>query len=116
MISSPQPSSSLSPPSSAAVAPTLHDLISERVVLDTQGPLIYIGTLIHFDERGYWLTDADVHDRHDGHAGKELYVLESHLLEQAGTRNVNRKRVFVERHAVVSISRLADVVADGDGA
>lgn len=88
----------------------LDAFLHKRVVLDTQGPLIYIGLLEQHDERGYWLRDADVHDRHDGHSGKEVYVNLARELEKSGTRNVNRKRVFVERHAIVSISALEDVV------
>lgn len=92
--------------------PSLEMYIGRRVVLDTQGPLIYIGRLEAFDERGYWLTDADVHDRHDGHSGKERYINEAHELEKTGSRHVNRRRVFVERQAVVSVSALEDVVAE----
>lgn len=93
--------------------PTLDEFLGQRVVLDTQGPLLYIGQLVAWDERGYWLADADVHDRAEGHSGKEEYVNDAHLLERAGTRHINRRRVFVERSAVVSVSALADVVADG---
>ena len=89
-------------------------LLNQRVVLDTQGPMIYIGTLASFDDRGYWLLDADVHDRSDGHSPKEVYVNEARELEQAGGRRANRRRVFVERHAVVSLSALADVVPDDE--
>jgi esterase/lipase superfamily enzyme len=85
---------------------TLDTLIGKPVVLDTAGPLLYIGTLERLDREGYWLTDADVHDRHDGHASKELYVLEAKL---HGVRP-NRKRVFVMRAEVVSLSLLEDVV------
>ncbi len=98
--------------------PALDDLCGRRVVLDTQGPLVYIGQLLACDERGYWLTDADVHDRTEGHSTKERYVNEAYLLERSGTRQVNRRRVFVERNAVVSVSALDDVVVDeqaGDG-
>ncbi len=91
--------------------PSLDEFINRRVVLDTQGPLLYIGQLAAWDERGYWLADADVHDRHDGHASKEEYTNTAHSLDQAGERHVNRRRVFVERHAVVSVSALDDVVS-----
>lgn len=91
----------------------LEHLVDKRVVLDTQGPLIYIGTLAALDERGYLLTDADVHDRSDGHSSKEHYICEAVELERSGTRRTNRRRVFVERAAVISVSALADVV-DGD--
>ncbi len=90
-------------------SPNLTDYVNRRVVLDTQGPLLYIGTLIAHDERGYWLADADVHDRNDGHSGKEVYISRASELERTGVRNVNRRRVFVDRQAVVSLSGLDDV-------
>ena len=76
-----------------------------KVVLDTQGPLLYVGRLHAFDSETIVLHDADVHDRNDGAAGKELYVLEA---KTTGIR-VNRRRVFVRRCDVVSISALDDV-------
>ena len=91
---------------------SLDVLVNRRVVLDTQGAMIYIGCLVSYDERGYWLTDADVHDRNDGHSSKELYVNQAHELERTGVRRTNRRRVFVERHAIISISALDDVVSD----
>jgi hypothetical protein len=92
----------------------LETFLRQRVVLDTQGPLVFIGTLAAVEERGYWLTDADVHDRNDGHSTKEVYVSNARELEKGGSRNVNRRRVFVERSVVASISALADVVFDAD--
>jgi small nuclear ribonucleoprotein (snRNP)-like protein len=92
--------------------PSLDDLLKQRVVLDTQGPMIYIGRLEAYDEHGYWLTDADVHDRNDGHSTKEVYVNQAHELEATGVRRTNRRRVFVERRAIISISALDDVVTD----
>lgn len=94
-------------------ASSLDEFLDRRVVLDTQGPLLYIGRLVAWDDRGYWLADADVHDCHDGHASKEEYANTAHMLDQTGARHINRRRVFVERHAVVSISALDDVVTDG---
>ena len=90
---------------------SLDSYLNRRVVLDTQGPLTYIGLLEAYDDRGYWLAEADVHDRHDGHSTKEAYISQVRELEKVGSRNVNRRRVFVERHCVVSVSALDDVVA-----
>jgi hypothetical protein len=84
--------------------------VDQRVVLDTSGPMIYIGVLEAADERGYWLIDADVHDRSDGHSTKEEYVSESLDLARGDAVRINRKRVFVERHSVISVSALEDVV------
>ena len=93
--------------------PALADFLGRRVVLDTQGPLMYIGQLEALDDRGYWLTEADVRDRSDGHSTKEEYINDARLLDRAGARHTNRRRVFVERSAIVSISALDDIVADG---
>ena len=90
--------------------PSLDMFVGLRVVLDTPGPMIYIGQLEAHDERGYWLLDADVHDRSDGHSTKEKYVSESLELERSGSRRTNRRRVFVERQAVISVSALDDIV------
>jgi hypothetical protein len=72
--------------------------------------MIYVGRLEAHDQRGYWLLDADVHDRTDGHSTKEEYVSESLEMERAGVPRTNRRRVFVDRQAVISISALDDVV------
>jgi len=98
---------------------TLERFLQQRVVLDTSGPWLYIGRLTQVDEQGYWLADSDVHDRSDGHSTKEMYVNDARALEAQGVRRVNRRLVFVDRRAVVSVSALADVVVeeqDGDGA
>lgn len=92
--------------------PSLQALIDQRVVLDTAGPMIYIGKLAACDDRGYWLRDADVHDRSDGHSTKEEYVNRAVELAAAGTLRINRRQVFVERHHVISVSALADVVSE----
>jgi hypothetical protein len=89
---------------------SLDSFVGRRVVLDTAGPLIYVGTLEAHDERGYWLTDTDMHDRTEGHSTKEEYVSESRELERADTPRMNRRRVFVDRQAVVSISALEDII------
>lgn len=83
-----------------------------RVVLDTGVTMVYIGRLEAYDERGYWLVEADVHDRAEGHSTKEEYVNRARELDGAGTRRSNRRRVFVERTFVVSISALSDVVLE----
>jgi hypothetical protein len=90
----------------------LQEFVQHVVVLNTQGPLLYIGRLVALDERGYWLEAADVHDRTEGHATNEQYVNDACLLEREGVRHVNRRRVFVERTAIVSVSALHDVVTD----
>lgn len=93
--------------------PSLDDYLQRRVVLDTHGAMLFIGQLEAVDERGYWLTDADVHDRDEAHSSNEEYVNDACLLERSGARHANRRRVFVERTAVVCVSALDDVLADG---
>lgn len=84
----------------------LSNLVGQEVVLDTAGPMVYLGTLDEATPEGYWLSEADVHDRSEGQASKELYIIEAQV---HGIR-ANRKRVFVLASTVVSLSRLADIV------
>lgn len=86
----------------------LQEFLGETVVLDTAGTIVYIGTLRTITAGGLWLEHADVHDCSDGHANKELYVHEAKI---EGVRT-NRRRVFVMRPAIISVSRLADVVQE----
>lgn len=82
--------------------------IGQPVVLDTAGPIVFLGTLRGVHREGFWLDNADVHDRGDGHATKELYVCEA---RQHGIR-AGRQLVFVYRACVISASRLSDVIVD----
>ncbi len=81
-------------------------LRSQMVVLDTGGPMVYLGQLVEVTESAFVLADADVHDARDGHATNETYVSEA---RRTGV-SVNRKHVIVMRSAVMSVSRLDDVV------
>lgn len=76
-----------------------------EVVLDTRGPLTYLGLLERCDEVFFVLTAADVHDTQRGGATKERYVLEA---RKHGVRK-NREEVLVRRDEVTSLSRLEDV-------
>lgn len=78
----------------------------EMVVLDTGGPIVYLGRLQDVTDMGFILEDADVHDCRDGHATKETYVSEA---GRTGV-SVNRRKVIVMQSAVMSVSKLADVV------
>jgi hypothetical protein len=84
----------------------LETLLGHIVVLDTQGPLIYIGTLTRVTEATLLLAKADVHDTNDSRASKDLYLVETRDL---GVR-CNRGTVLVMRHQVASVSLLRDVV------
>jgi hypothetical protein len=88
----------------------LTDLIGNKVVLDTAGPIIYLGTLRAVTSEGFWLSEADVHDRSEG-SMKELYVIEA---RRQGI-SANRRRVLVLRSVVTSISALDDVAVIEEG-
>jgi hypothetical protein len=79
--------------------------IGELVVLDTQGPLIFIGRLVETGATHVTLAEADVHDTNDSRASKDLYILETREL---GVR-VNRALVIVMRSEIASASLLEDV-------
>ena len=84
----------------------LQSLIGRQIVLDVSSPFVYVGTLEGQDDRYLILADADVHDLRDSNTTREAYVHESKL-HGVGT---NRKRVFIRRAEIVSISALEDVV------
>lgn len=84
----------------------LERFVGQVVVLDTQGPLIYIGTLERATAGTLLLIDADVHDSNDSRASKDLYLAETRDL---GVR-VNRKTALIMRHQVASVSLLREVV------
>ncbi len=83
----------------------LRQWINEVVVLDTLTPIVYIGRLVELTDTTFVLDQADMHDCRDGHANKELYLVET----CHGTVSVNRSRVIVMRASVISVSRLSDV-------
>lgn len=82
------------------------DLIGSKVVLDTAGSLLYLGALEAVTPEGFWLTEADVHDRGEGHMNKEQYIIEARKQGICA----NRQRVLVMRAVVMSISALDDIV------
>jgi hypothetical protein len=87
---------------------TIEAFVGRKVVLDTAGTITYLGTLKEIHPDGFWLEDADFRDQREGHQTKEHYVAEARTI---GIRP-NRRRVFVFRHVVISISALDDVVID----
>ncbi len=86
----------------------LQRLINELVVLDTMTPIVYIGKLVELTDTTFVLDRADMHDCRDGHANKELYLIET----AQGDVAVNRTNVIVIRSTVISVSRLKDVVVE----
>ena len=87
------------------IAHPLEELLGKIIVLDTQGPLIYIGTLDKVTGPFVVLVEADVHDTNDSRATKDLYLVETRDL---GVR-VNRKRVVIMLGQIASASLLEDV-------
>jgi hypothetical protein len=90
------------------VSESLHSLVGQLVVLDTQSTTFYIGRLVSEHPDGFWLDQADVHHQDEGHATREQYIAES---ARDGV-HVNRQRVFVFRPTVISISALSDIVRE----
>ena len=83
-------------------------MIGDVVVLDTDTPILYIGKLTEITGSMFVLADVDMHDCRDGHANKEHYLA---VARQNGIE-INRRRIVVMRSCVISVSPLADVVAD----
>lgn len=84
----------------------LAHLLGREVVLDTRGPLLYIGRLEAVGDCFYTLADCDVHDGSEGGTSKEVYSMET---AKHGIR-VNRTVVYVRKSEIVSLSLLEDVV------
>jgi len=80
--------------------------LNQTVILDTQGPLVYIGMLQRITAAALVLADADVHDTNDSRASKDLYLVETRDL---GVR-INRTTVIVMRSQIASVSLLKEVV------
>jgi len=90
------------------VAGILDELLGREVVMDTATPIVYMGLLESCDAGGFCLVNADMHNCSEGHASREQYITEASI---DGIR-VNRRRIYVFRHSVISISALSDVVSD----
>ncbi|RMG40068.1 MAG: hypothetical protein D6725_04190 [Planctomycetota bacterium] len=82
------------------------ELIGRNVVVDAASQYVYVGRLTRVEEQFLLLEDADVHDLRDTSTTRELYVLDS---KRHGIR-ANRRRVWIRRDELVSISLLDDVM------
>lgn len=78
----------------------------QNIVVDTSSHFIFIGKLLDVEEYFLSLADADVHDSRESPSTKEKYILDS---KKMGVR-VNRKKVYVRRGEIISISLLEDVI------
>lgn len=82
------------------------ELVGELVVVDTDGPVLYLGRLAAVGEESLTLEDVDVHNLGDSATGRDKYVIEARRL---GVRP-NRRRAEVRLERVVGLSRLEDVL------
>jgi hypothetical protein len=78
------------------------------VVVDTDGPEVYVGRCDDEDERSVVLFDADVHREGEGGRSKADYVRGAALYGVFKKHN----RLFIPRQHVTSIRRLAEINAD----
>ena len=78
------------------------------VVVDTNGPRVFVGRCDDMDEQAVVLLDADVHEDGQGGRSKEDYV------KQAARFGVWKKHamVTIPTAEVVSVRRLGDVPVD----
>ncbi len=85
--------------------PGHHELHGITVVVDTQGPEIFVGRCDDMDDQRVILLDADVHSDGDDGRSKNDYV------ERAAQFGVFKKfdRVEVPRGQVTSIRRLGEL-------
>jgi len=81
------------------------ELWGQQVVLDMAAPYVFVGQLAGEDSQYLILEDADAHDLRDTSTTRDLYVLDC---RRHGIQ-ANRKRVFVQKSQVVSLSKLEDV-------
>jgi hypothetical protein len=88
------------------VSGSFEDLVGQTVVVDIDGPVIYLGRLVALGPDFLSLEDVDVHNLGDSATGREKYVIEARKL---GVRP-NRRRAEVRLERVVGISRLEDVL------
>ena len=85
--------------------PDRHELHGITVVVDTQGPEIYIGRCDDVTPEGVILLDVDVHREGDDGRTKEQYV------ERAAQVGVWKKhaRLVVPESSVTSVRRLGEL-------
>jgi hypothetical protein len=88
------------------VSGTFQDLIGETVVVDIDGPVVYIGKLAAAGDEFLTLEEVDAHNLGDSPTSREKYIIEAKKL---GVR-ANRKKAQVRISRVVSLSKLEDVI------
>jgi hypothetical protein len=81
-----------------------HELHGITVVVDTDGPEIYVGRCDDMDDQCVILLDLDVHQDGEGGRSKEDYVKKAALYGVFKKHN----RLVIERARVTSVRRLGD--------
>mgnify|MGYP006303037283 CR=1 FL=1 len=84
----------------------LRELIDQKVVLDTDTPFLYLGDLVSADEDFVTLSGADACYCEEIGSTREQYLVEA---AKYGIKK-NRKQVHVRNTAIVSVSRLEDII------
>jgi hypothetical protein len=85
-----------------------HAFLNQPVVLDLSSAYVFIGTLVAEEPEYLVLEEVDAHDLRDSPTTREKYILD---VRQHGIRP-NRRRAWISRRELVSISLLADVLLD----
>ena len=85
----------------------LEDLIGKEVVVDTDGPMLYIGTLLQVGREALIFGEADVHDMRDSltTTTREVYIMKC----RKHGYQPNRDGVRVALAKVASISLLSEI-------
>ena len=88
------------------MSPSFAGHVGHLVVVDTDGPVFYIGRLASVSEDFLILEDVDVRHQGDTPTSRERYLIEARRL---GVRP-SRRRAEVVLARVVGISRLDDII------
>ncbi|MCA9085507.1 MAG: hypothetical protein KDA81_15715 [Planctomycetaceae bacterium] len=83
-----------------------NEFLNQQVVVDVEAMYVFVGTLTAVSDKSLTLENVDVHDLRDSKTTREVYVHDSRI---HGVR-ANRKKTFVAREQVVSLSLLSDVI------
>ncbi len=84
----------------------LQEYIGERIVLDTNTDVLYLGKLVSVEKEYVGLENADVCWVNDLRSTREQYLMEA---AKQGIRK-NRTHVEVKNSVIISVSRLKDII------
>ncbi|NQT19923.1 MAG: hypothetical protein HQ592_09475 [Planctomycetes bacterium] len=84
----------------------LAEYIGKEVVVDTNTPYVYLGTLEACAGSFFTLRNVDVHDMAESRSTKELYIMN---VRRRGIQP-NRAAVKIRQDVTVSVSLLSDVI------